>query len=72
MDTISARRKQKKTKFFRITCPFKMSNDSSTFNEDASCGEDLLNYWNLKQVIYIKGSPDAAFDTEQVFEKLLE
>lgn len=49
-----------------------MSNDSSTFNDDASCGGDLLNYWNLKQVIYIKGSPDAAFDAEQVFEKLLE
>ena len=50
--------KQKKRKFFRITCPFKMCNDmcdESPGNDGPSCGGDLLNYWNLKQVIYVKG-----------------
>jgi hypothetical protein len=65
--------KLKKEKFFRIISPFKMQNDSTEgFGHEQSCAGDLLNYWNLKQVIYIKGSQDAAFDAEQVFDQLIE
>ena len=33
---------------------------------------DLLNYWNFKQVVYIKGKKNATFDENIIFKKLLE
>ena len=33
---------------------------------------DLLNYWNLRQVIYVTGIKNSAMDEEEIFQKLKE
>jgi hypothetical protein len=33
---------------------------------------DLLNYWNLRQVVYVRGIKQPSFDEQFVFKKLVE
>jgi hypothetical protein len=44
---------------FNVESPLKVDND-------------LLNYWNLRQVIYVRGIRMPTFEVDFVFKKLLE
>ena len=33
---------------------------------------DLLNYWNLRQVIYVRGIKNSAIDEQEIFKDLVE